>query len=81
MTQLEMKTILWTTCRGGSKKGGGGGGGVVKQYSGRVRRGIPPAQLGGLGERCKLSQRGLGLRPAAKAFLLYQAQNTIHKTA
>ena len=32
--------------------------------------GTPPAQLGGLGERCKLPQRGLGLRPRRQRFFI-----------
>ena len=32
-------------------------------------RGTPPAQLGGMGERCKLPHRGLGLRPRSQRFL------------
>ena len=37
---------------------------------GRVREGgTPPAQLGGMGERCKLPHRGLGLRPRSQRFL------------
>ena len=30
--------------------------------------GTPPAQLGGLGERCKLPQRGLGRSPRSQRF-------------
>ena len=36
----------------------------------------PPTQPGGLGERCKLPQRGLGRSPRSQRFLLYHAQNT-----
>ena len=37
---------------------------------GRVREGgTLPAQLGGMGERCKLPHRGLGLRPRSQRFL------------
>ena len=31
--------------------------------------GTPPAQLGGMGERCKLPHRGLGLRPRSQRIL------------
>ena len=31
--------------------------------------GTPPAQLGGLGERCKLPHRGLGRSPRSQRFL------------
>ena len=41
-----------------NKRGAGAGGGT------------PPAQLGGLGERCKLPQRGLGLRPRRQRFFI-----------
>ena len=45
--------------------GGGGGGGTVRGAApGRVLEGgTPPAQLGGMGERCKLPHRGLGRSP------------------
>ena len=55
--------------RGGSRNlergGGGGGGGTVRGAApGRVREGgTPPAQLGGMGERCKLPHWGLGRSP------------------
>ena len=32
--------------------------------------GTPPAQLGGLGERCKLPQWGLGRSPRSQRFLI-----------
>ena len=43
-------------------KGGGGGGGTIRGAApGRGREGgTPPAQLGGVGERCKLPHWGLG---------------------
>ena len=57
--------------RGGCKiikiKGGGGG--------------TPPAQLGGLGERCKLPQRGLEKEPQPPTLFNYIMVKTLHKTA
>ena len=47
---------------GDNSGGGGGGGGGKGDAPGRVREGgTPPAQLGGMGERCELPHRGLGL--------------------
>ena len=56
---------------------------VISLKRGRVRRSsmtsrtfgsgyetTPPAQLGGLRERCKLPQRGLGLRPSRQRFFI-----------
>ena len=59
---------------GGAKRGGGGGGGAAP---GRVREGDTlPAQLGGLGERCKLPQRGSGAKPQKPTlFALKNPQN------
>ena len=65
---------------GGSRnwEGGGGGGRAparVWQSSRRGRPGegaegdTPPAQQGGVGERCKLLHRGLGLCPRSQRFL------------
>ena len=67
----------------GIGRGGGGGGwghrrGCGKGWCevvggaapGRVREGgTPPAQLGGVGERCKLPHRGLGRSPRSQRFL------------
>ena len=63
---------------GGSRNWEGGGAPArvwqwVGRSSRRVRPGVggtPPAQLGGVGERCKLPHRGLGLRPRSQRFLL-----------
>ena len=52
-----------TPCRGGSRnlERGGGGGTIRGAAPGRGREGgTPPAQLGGVGERCKLPHWGLG---------------------
>ena len=57
---------------GGHRRGCGEGWGEVVGGAapGRVREGgTPPAQLGGVGERCKLPHRGLGLRPRSQRFL------------
>ena len=49
---------------------------------GRVREGgTPPAQLGGVGERCKLPHRGLGLRPRSQRFLRRKPPKKYVKTA
>ena len=58
---------------GGHGRGCGNGWGEVVGGSapGRVREGgTPPAQLGGVGERCKLPHRGLGRSPRSQRFLL-----------
>ena len=58
---------------GGHRRGCGNGWGEVVGGSapGRVREGgTPPAQLGGVGERCKLPHRGLGRSPRSQRFLL-----------
>ena len=59
--------------------GGGGGTGVCGKgwgevvggdAPGRMREGgTPPAQLGGMGERCMLPHRGLGRSPRSQRFL------------
>ena len=58
--------------------GGGGGGGTDGGCGwGGCGRGVPlPPQLGGMGERCKLPHRGLGLRPRSFAILLYSNHET-----
>ena len=63
----------WEGGGGGHGRGCGNGWGEVVGGSapGRVwEGGTPPAQLGGVGERCKLPHRGLGLRPRSQRFLL-----------
>ena len=67
--------------------GGGGGGshdeGEARGAGGRRRPGegagggTPPAQLGGMGERCKLPQRGLGQKPTL--FALKDSENYAKK--
>ena len=48
---------------------------------GRVREGgTPPAQLGGMGERCELPHRGLGLRPRSQRFLRLKNSKNYTKT-
>ena len=37
--------------------------------------GTPPSQLGGLGERCKLPQRGLGRSPSRQRFFIISCSN------
>ena len=46
----------------GDNSGGGGGGGGGGAGRGR-EGGTPPAELGGMGERCQLPLRGLGRSP------------------
>ena len=75
MTQLEMKTILWTTCRGGSKGGGGGG---VKQYSGRVREGYPSRSARRSGGALQALPVGSGAEPQPATHFM---RKTLHKTA
>ena len=73
---------LITVADPGIGRGGGGGGGhrrgcgkgwgevVGGAAPGRVREGgTPPAQLGGVGECCKLPHRGLGRSPRSQRFL------------
>ena len=58
---------------------GGRAGGAAP---GRVREGgTPPAQLGGMGERCKLPHRGLGLRPRSQRFLRCKTLQNYAKSA
>ena len=46
-----------------------GGGATTPIVPGRVREGgTPPAQQGGVGERCKLPHRGLGRSPRSQRF-------------
>ena len=64
--------------------GGGGGGGTVRGAApGRVREGgTPPAQLGGMGERCKLPHRVVGRRPRIQRILrLKSSENYAKKQA
>ena len=61
--------------------GGGGGGGAKGDAPGRVREGgTPPAQLGGMGERCELPHRVWGSAPEANAFAFKKLQK-LHKNA
>ena len=69
---------------GGHRRGcGKGWGEVVGGASpGRVREGgTPPAQLGNVGERCKLPHQGLGLRPRSQRFLRRKPPKKYVKTA
>ena len=69
---------------GGHRRGCGKGWGEVVggPAPGRVREGgTPPAQLGGVGERCKLPHRGLGLRPRSQRFLHRKPPKKYVKTA
>ena len=69
---------------GGHRRGcGKGWGEVVGGASpGRVREGgTPPAQLGGVGERCKLPHRGLGRSPRSQRFLRRKPPKKYVKTA
>ena len=66
---------------GDNSRGGGGGGGAKGDAPGRVREGgTPPAQLGGMGERCELPHRGLGLRPRSQRFLSLKNSKNDTKT-
>ena len=78
----------------GRGRGGGGGGGAparVWQGVGRSSRrdrpgegaggGTAPAQLGCVGERCKLPHRGLGRSPRSQRFLRRKAPQKCAKTA
>ena len=57
----------------GSMKWGEGGYTVRGATPGRVREGgTPPAQLGGMGEHCKLPHWGLGRSPRSQHFLHYK---------
>ena len=87
--------VLFVEGKGGSRnwERGGGGGAKVRVWQGwgksggvaapgRVREGgTPPAQLGGLGERCKLPQRGPRLRPRSQRFLRCNPPKVYVKTA
>ena len=65
--------------RGG---GGGGGGGAKGDAPGRVREGgTPPAQLGGMGERCELPHRCLGRSPRSQRILRLKKLQKLHKNA
>ena len=75
---ISMESV--SLCSGGSRiwEGGGGHNGRCGYRLGRVvggatpgrvqEGGTPPAQLGGMGERCKIPHRGLGFRPRSFAF-------------
>ena len=73
--------------RGGSRNlergggGGGGGGARVRGASpGRVQEGgTPPAQLGGMRERCKLPIGARGGAPEANAFCLVKGPKNTQK--
>ena len=53
--------VTTTVASEGDNSRGGAKGGAIP---GRVREGgTPPAQLGGMGERCELPHRGLGRSP------------------
>ena len=56
-------------------------GGAKGAAPGRVREGgTPPAQLGGMGERCELPHRGLGRSPRSQRFLLLKNSKNYTKT-
>ena len=57
-------------------------GGAKGAVPGRVREGgTPPAQLGGMGERCELPHRGLGRSPRSQRFLRLKKLLKLHKNA
>ena len=61
--------------------GGGGGGRAKGDAPGRLREGgTPPAQLGGMGERCELPHRGLGRSPRSQRFLRLKNSKNYTKT-
>ena len=69
---------------GGHRRGCGKGWDEVVGGAGpgRVREGgTPPAQLGGVGERCKLPHRGLGRSPRSQRFLRRKPPKKYVKTA
>ena len=93
---LYLKLYSYAVADPGIGRGGGGGGGgghrrgcgkgwgeVVGGGSpGRVREGgTPPAQLGGVGERCKLPHQGLGRSPRSQRFLRRKPPKKYVKTA
>ena len=56
-------------------------GGAKGDAPGRVREGgTPPAQLGGMGERCELPHRGLGRSPRSQRFLRLKNSKSYAKT-
>ena len=56
-------------------------GGAKGDAPGRVREGgTPPAQLGGMGERCELPHRGLGRSPRSQRFLRLKHSKNYTKT-
>ena len=56
-------------------------GGAKGDAWGRVREGgTPPAQLGGMGERCELPHRGLGRSPRSQRFLRLKNSKNYTKT-
>ena len=56
-------------------------GGAKGDAPGRVREGgTPPAQLGGMGERCELPHRGLGRSPRSQRFLRLKNSKNYTKT-
>ena len=64
--------------RGGATMGARDAGG--RRRPGSVREGgIPPAQLGGMGERCKLPYRGLRRSPRSQRFLRSKTPKTTQK--
>ena len=56
-------------------------GGAKGDAQGRVQEGgTPPAQLGGMGERCELPHRGLGRSPRSQRFLRLKNSKNYTKT-
>ena len=69
-------------CVSVASEGDNSRGGAKGDAPGRVREGgTPPAQLGGMGERCELPHRGLGLRPRSQRFLRLKHSKNYTKNA
>ena len=75
-TCLRFTKVNTVASEGDKSRGGSKG-----DAPGRVREGgTPPAQLGGMGERCELPHRGLGLRPRSQRFLRMKNSKNYTKT-
>ena len=76
------QSISTVASEGDNRREGGGGPGAKGDAPGRVREGgTPPAQLGGMGERCELPHRGLGWRsPRSQRILRLKNSKNYTKT-
>ena len=80
-TPIQASPVVGVAGKSVASEGDNSRGGAKGDAPGRVREGgTPPAQLGGMGERCELPHRGLGRSPRSQRFLRLKHSKNYTKT-